>query len=110
MSLDVNSTSQKRRESTPGPLRLRSRRVHPSFLALVTILPLAGCGRAPSFNILGSFFPAWLICMIVGIILAAIVNWTLTTLKQEKLISWSILVYPCLAAFFAFTLWLIFFS
>jgi len=78
--------------------------------AAIGLLPLAGCGRAPSFNILGSFFPAWLICMIVGIVLAAVVNWVLTTLKQEKLISWGILVYPCLAAFFAFTLWLIFFS
>jgi uncharacterized membrane protein YwzB len=71
---------------------------------------LAGCGRAPSFNILGSFFPAWLICMIVGILLAAIVSWTLTALKLEKLIAWGVIVYPCLAAFFAFTLWLLFFS
>ena len=30
--------------------------------------------------------------------------------KLEKLILWGILVYPCLAAFFAFTLWLVFFS
>jgi hypothetical protein len=71
---------------------------------------LSGCGRAPSFNILGSFFPAWLICMVVGIVLAAIVNWTLVRLKWEKHIQWTIVVYPCLAAFFAFTLWLIFFS
>ena len=73
-------------------------------------LSLTSCGRAPSFDILGSFFPAWLICMVVGILLAAIVNWVLTALKQQRLISWGILVYPCLAAFFAFTLWLIFFS
>jgi uncharacterized membrane protein len=81
-----------------------------SITALVGMGALAGCGRAPSFNILGSFFPAWLICMIVGIVLAAIVNWILTALKHEKLISWGILVYPCLAAFFASSLWLIFFS
>jgi len=77
---------------------------------LASLCLLAGCGRAPSFNILGSFFPAWLICMVVGILLAAIVNWVLAALKLEKLISWGILVYPCLAAFFAFTLWLVFFS
>jgi hypothetical protein len=86
---------------------------HPSpklALVLLGLYPLAGCGRAPSFNIFGSFFPAWLICMVVGILLAAIANWVLTALKLEKLISWGILVYPCLAAFFAFTLWLVFFS
>jgi Na+/serine symporter len=71
---------------------------------------LTGCGRAPSFNILGSFFPAWLICMVVGIVLAAAVNRVLVYFKFDKDISWTILVYPCLAAFFAFTLWLLFFS
>lgn len=78
--------------------------------AFCSLIGLAGCGRAPSFNILGSFFPAWLICMVVGIVLAAIVNWVLTHYKLDKEISWTILVYPCLAAFFAFTLWLFFFS
>jgi hypothetical protein len=81
-----------------------------ALTASTGLVPLAACGRAPSFNILGSFFPAWLICMVVGILLAAAVSWILTALKLEKLISWGILVYPCLAAFFAFTLWLVFFS
>ena len=92
------------------PHRSKSPGLMLPLAALICLLPLAGCGRAPSFNILGSFFPAWLICMVVGIVLAAIVNWALTTLKLEKLIAWGILVYPCLAAFFAFTLWLLFFS
>jgi hypothetical protein len=48
--------------------------------------------------------------MIVGIVLAAIVRWLLTVYKLDKEIAWTILVYPCLAAFFAFTLWLVFFS
>jgi hypothetical protein len=81
-----------------------------SFAVLVSLGALAGCSRAPSFNILGSFFPAWLICMVSGIVLAAIANWLLTLFKLDKEISWTIVVYPCLAAFFAFTLWLVFFS
>lgn len=81
-----------------------------SFAVLVSLGALAGCSRAPSFNILGSFFPAWLICMVSGIVLAAIANWGLTLFKLDKEISWTIVVYPCLAAFFAFTLWLVFFS
>jgi len=97
-------------ESIPHQPRSKGTRFAPPFAALTCLLPLAGCGRAPSFNILGSFFPAWLICMVIGILLAAIVNWILTALKLEKLILWGILVYPCLAAFFAFTLWLVFFS
>jgi hypothetical protein len=73
-------------------------------------LPLAGCSHAPTFNILGSFFPSWLLCLIVGICLAALVNWVLTRYKLEKLIVWPVLIYPCIATFFSFFLWLIFFS
>jgi hypothetical protein len=81
------------------------------FLALAGSLScLAGCGRAPSFNILGSYFPAWLICMVIGIVLAAIANLVLKHFKLDKEIPWVIVVYPCMAAFFAFTLWLLFFS
>jgi len=71
---------------------------------------LNGCGRAPTFSILGSFFPAWLVCMVAGIVLAALVNWVLTRYKLEDRLAWPMLVYPCLAAFFSFTLWLLFFS
>ena len=73
-------------------------------------LALAGCSHSPTFNILGSFFPSWLLCLIVGICLAALVNWILTRYKLEKLIVWPVLIYPCVAAFFSFFLWLIFFS
>ncbi|HEV2272945.1 MAG TPA: YtcA family lipoprotein [Acidobacteriaceae bacterium] len=87
----------------------RRRRALPPFLALGS-LGAAGCGRAPSFNIFGSFFPAWLLCILAGVVLAAAANWLLARYKLDKEIVWTILVYPCLAALFAFTLWLVFFS
>lgn len=74
------------------------------------LLLLGGCERAPSFNILGSFFPAWLFCIVAGIIFAAVAYWLFARVKIDKEIKPTILVYPCLAASFAFTLWLVFFS
>lgn len=71
---------------------------------------LSGCGRAPTFDILGSFFPAWLLCMVAGIVFAVITNRILVRRNLDKEIVWSIVVYPCLALFFACVLWLIFFS
>jgi ABC-type uncharacterized transport system permease subunit len=71
---------------------------------------LAGCSRAPSFSILGSYFPAWLVCIIAGVVMSAITNWILTRYRLDKLIAWPVVVYPCLAAFFACTLWLMFFN
>jgi len=87
-----------------------SRRTMVSISVLGSLNALAGCARAPSFNIVGSFFPAWLICMVAGIGLAVIANWVLRRYKLDQQIVWTIVVYPCLAAFFAFTLWLLFFS
>jgi YtcA family len=71
----------------------------------------AGCSRAPTFNILGSFFPAWILCGIIGILLAVVVRLFFVRIKlEDQLLAPLILVYPCLTALFTFTLWLVFFS
>src|SRR5579862_3633781 len=74
------------------------------------ILSTAGCTRAPTFNILGSFFPSWILCGVIGIVLAVIVRVWFVRIDFEKELSPLIVVYPCLAAFFTFTVWLLFFS
>lgn len=77
--------------------------------ALFTVA-LTGCRRSPTFNILGSFFPSWLICLVVGILLASIANRIFARFALDEEILWPVVVYPCLALFFACTLWLILFS
>jgi YtcA family len=79
-------------------------------LLLLAMLLTAGCSRAPSFNILGSFFPAWIVCGLIGTLLTAIVRFIFVRLKFEQELLPLILVYPCLAALFTFTIWLLFFS
>ena len=69
---------------------------------------LTGCSRAPTFDIVGSFFPAWLVCLFLGILLAVFARWLLSRLKVAIVLP--ILVYPSLAALFTFSLWLIFFG
>jgi hypothetical protein len=66
-----------------------------------------GCARAPSFDILGSFFPAWLVCLAAAILLTVLARWLLLRLRIA--VQFPILVYPSLTAFFTFALWLIFF-
>jgi hypothetical protein len=74
------------------------------------LLSTAGCTRAPSFNLIGSYFPAWILCGVIGIVLAAGVRMLFVRWKLEREISPLIVVYPCLAAFFTFLIWLLFFS
>jgi Na+/glutamate symporter len=78
--------------------------------SLLLAFGLAGCGHSPTFNILGSFFPSWLICLFAGIILAAIASRLFSRFAIDKEILWPVVVYPCLAIFFACALWLVLFS
>jgi hypothetical protein len=64
---------------------------------------LTACGRAPSFDILGSFFPAWLVCFVVAILLTVLSR---ELLRRYVEIVWPIVTYPSLTALFAFALWL----
>jgi hypothetical protein len=84
-----------------GPWRIAKR--WPASAALV----LAGCGRAPSFDILGSFFPAWLVCLAAGLLLTVAFRWLL--LRIQIVIAAPILTYPSLTALVTLALWLAFF-
>ena len=78
--------------------------------ALAVLLPLSGCSHSPDFNILGSYFPAWLLCITVGIVLTTVIYWLLQRMHLEAEVRPSIVVYPCMAAFLAFMLSLVLFS
>jgi hypothetical protein len=70
----------------------------------------AGCSHAPSFNILGSFFPSWILCGVIAILLTVAARLYFVRIKLDEQLKPLILVYPCLAALFTFVLWLLFFK
>ena len=92
--------------------RLRTNAVCVRIAIVAASAPLSAtaCSRVPSLNILGSFFPAWLLCGIVGIVLAAAVRILFVRLNFERELSPLVVIYPCLAALFTFSIWLLFFS
>jgi len=78
-----------------------------SLACALAPLLLAGCSRAPSLDILGSFFPAWLVCFISAILLTTICR--LVLLRLHMRLDLPLLAYPSLTALFTFALWLILF-
>lgn len=84
----------------------RFRKHLPVYLASFLV---AGCQRAPSVDILGSFFPVWIFCTVLGIVAAALARELLIRAKYDSVIGPPVIIYPCLAATVAFVLWLIFF-
>jgi len=81
-------------------------RFAPCVPALALLL-LTSCGRAPAVDILGSFFPGWLVCLVAAVLLTAIGR--LVLLRFHLNFDLPVVAYPSLTAFFTFALWLIFF-
>ena len=79
-----------------------------SRLTLAVLVP--GCRLAPSVNILGSFFPAWLICIIVGVVLTVLTRQVFIALGVASDLRPAGLVYPCLGGLWIFATWLVLFG
>jgi len=79
----------------------------PRLGLLLPVMLLTGCSRAPSFDILGSFFPAWLVCVASGLLLTVAARWML--LRSRVVLALPILTYPSLTALFTLALWLMLF-
>jgi YtcA family len=95
----------------PSPHNRILNRMAAAGASLALPLLAAGCSRAPSFNILGSFFPSWILCGVLGIVLASLVRVFFVRIKLEEHLWWPlVLIYPSLTLFFTFTIWLLFFS
>jgi hypothetical protein len=78
------------------------------LLPLMLVAPLlSSCSQAPSVEVLGSFFPAWLLCFTVAIVLTALARLALLQLGMKAALP--MLLYPSIAALFTFVLWLLFF-
>ena len=94
-----------------APLQTKDGGIRIAALATSALILLgAGCSRIPSLNILGSFFPAWILCGVIGIVLAVAARILFVRLNFERELSPLIVVYPSLAALFTFSIWLLFFS
>ena len=74
--------------------------------AVFTCLAVAGCERASSFDILGSYFPGWLVCLTLALVLTVLVRFLLLRLKIE--LAAPMIVYPALLACVTFAQWLLF--
>jgi YtcA family len=70
---------------------------------------MAGCDGAPSRNILGSYFPSWMVCTLVGLVLAIVARGVLkaTGLLQELPAPLAVLLaFGCAVNFAVWLIWL----
>lgn len=77
-------------------------------LAALSLL-CTGCGRAPSVDIIGSFFPVWMVCFVAAVVLAFAVRHLLVRYRLEAEVGPVALFYPSVVILFSSLLWLMFF-
>lgn len=80
----------------------------PAIVMAVSLLSTS-CARAPSVDILGSFFPVWMVCLTIGVFLTFGLRILLLRTRLEAEVGPLALFYPCAVTLFTGLLWLIFF-
>jgi hypothetical protein len=68
---------------------------------------LAGCDGAPSRNILGSYFPSWMVCALVGIVVALVARAVLKLAGLLEELPAPLLVLLALGCAVNFAMWLV---
>jgi len=77
--------------------------------AVLLVCPLIGCARsaAPSFEIAGAYFPAWMFCALFGIIVAAGARAVFVARGLSSVLPYQLFVCSSIGLIFALSLWLI---
>jgi hypothetical protein len=84
------------------------RRKHRLYLFTVCLV-CSGCNHAPSIDIIGSFFPVWMLCLAIAVALAFVVRHFLVRFNLDSEVGPVALFYPSVVILFTSLLWLIFF-
>jgi YtcA family len=81
-------------------------------LLAITSCLLTGCsfGEAPSFELFGAFFPAWLLCAVIGIVGAASTRVVLTTANSGDVIPFQLAVCTAVGVIVALLTWMALFG
>jgi hypothetical protein len=86
------------------------RRLWVGLVISLLVLAASGCSGPPVFNVLGSYFPSWLVCLAISIGLTLLAHVFVTTKKLADELWPLSIVYTALLCLFSCTLWLIFFE
>ena len=66
--------------------------------------------RSPTIDIVGSYFPAWMICIVSGLTLTLVAHWIVQVCKLKPYIGPAPLMYSCLMIIFTFATWILFYQ
>ena len=66
--------------------------------------------HSPTIDILGSYFPAWMVCIVSGLTLTLIAHWIIQVANLKLYIGPAPLIYSSLMIIFTFATWILFYQ
>ena len=66
--------------------------------------------HSPTVDVLGSYFPAWMVCIISGLTLTLVAHWIVQMCHLKPYLGPAPLIYSSLAIIFTFTTWILFYQ
>ena len=79
-------------------------------LVLLLILLLGGCAHSPTVDVLGSYFPAWMLCIIIGLFSTLIVRLVLIGFGIYAHLRLKPVLFSGTTIFITLAVWLVFFK
>ena len=78
----------------------------------LTAFAIGGCARrgAPSFMLFGAYFPAWLLCSILGILAAGIARVIFVSSGLSAALPFQLFLCSAIGVIFALLVWLLWFG
>jgi hypothetical protein len=90
--------------------RDRHRRASLSLKPVVIVMAVSGCSYSPTMDLLGSYFPAWMLCAALGVVAAVIIRQLLAVAGIADYVIAPLLTYAGLAVFVTLLVWLLWFG
>jgi YtcA-like protein len=114
MKAEFGKVAPSSRNNPPRVRRLWSRSVRVAALLLLigavifVVRPLSD--RSPTIDILGSYFPAWMVCIISGLTLTLAAHWIVQVCHLKPYLGPPPLIYSSLMIIFTFAIWILFYQ
>jgi hypothetical protein len=77
---------------------------------VAVVLAVSGCSYSPTQDLFGSYFPAWMLCAVLGIVAAVIIRQILAVTGISDYVAAPLLTYAALGVSAMLLAWLLWFG
>jgi YtcA family len=94
-------------QTVPGK---RAKRSAARLGAIVLLCGLEGCGPgAPSLSLVGAYFPAWILCSLIGLAVGIIARVVLSATRLAEVVAYPLVLCIAIGAIAGILAWLAFY-